>query len=162
MPENLKIDYPVNSTFLGFDYSQNKIGIAVGQRLTGTARGLITLKSHRKKVDWSAIEDLLQQWHPVALIVGLPLTMDGEEQETTESAKIFGNQLNQRYNLPIHFMDERLTSREASHILGYDGHTSPQRHSKAGKKVKKNKQQGHDIDRVAAELILQSWLNEFS
>lgn len=161
MPDNKNMDYPLNSTFLSFDYSQNKIGIAVGQRLTGTARGLMTLKSHQKKVDWSAIEELLQQWNPAALIVGLPLTMDGEEQETTETAKNFGNQLNQRYNLPIHFVDERLTSREASQILGYDGHTSPRRYSKAGKKVKKNKQQGHDIDRVAAELILQSWLSEF-
>ncbi|MCU7836430.1 MAG: Holliday junction resolvase RuvX [gamma proteobacterium symbiont of Taylorina sp.] len=151
-------DYPASSTFLGFDYSQNKIGVAVGQRLTGTARALITLKSHHKKPDWSAIEQLIQQWHPAALIVGLPLTMEGEEQETTETANIFGKQLNQRYNLPIHFMDERLTSREASQILGYEGHTSPRRYSKAGKKVKTNKQQGHDIDRLAAQLILESWL----
>ena len=153
-------DYPVSSTFLGFDYSQNKIGIAVGQRLTGTASPLSTLISHNKKIDWSGIEQLIQQWHPVAFIIGLPLTMDGEEQETTEAVKIFGNQLNERYNLPIHFMDERLTSREASHLLGYEGHTSPRRHSKPGRKVKKKKQNGHDIDQLAAQLILQSWLNE--
>ena len=161
MPEAV-IYYPLNSTFLGFDYSQNKIGVAVGQRLTGTARGLTTLKSHNKKVSWPAIEELIQQWHPVALIIGLPLTMEGEMQENTEMAKTFGKQLNQRYNLPTHFMDERLTSREASQLLGYDGHTSPRRHSKKGKKVKKNKQLGHDIDQLAAELILQSWLNEFA
>jgi len=160
MPDKNDINYPLSSTFLGFDYSQNKIGIAVGQRLTGTASSLSTLISHNKKIDWQGIEQLLEQWHPAALIVGLPLTMEGEEQETTESAKIFGNQLNERYNLPVYFMDERLTSREASHLLGYDGHTSPRRHNKAGKKVKKHKQQGHDIDRVAAQLILQSWLNE--
>lgn len=158
--------YPLTSTFLGFDYSRNKIGIAVGQRLTGTASSLTTLLSHgdrhsnSKKVDWPGIDQLIEQWRPVALIVGLPLTMEGEEQETTETAKIFGNQLNERYNLPIHYMDERLSSREASHLLGYDGHTSPRRYSKTGKKVKKNKQQGHDIDQVAAQLILQSWLNE--
>ena len=156
------MDYPLSSTFLGFDYSQNKIGIAVGQRLTGTANALTTLKSHHKKVDWQNIDRVLNEWHPAALIVGLPLTMDGEEQETTETAKLFARQLNKRYNLPVHFMDERLTSREASHILGYDGHTSPRRHSKAGKKVKKHKQQGHDIDQLAAQLILQSWLSEYS
>ncbi len=153
-------DYPLSSTFLGFDYSQNKIGIAVGQRLTGTATALTTIISHNKKVDWPGIELLLEQWRPVAFIIGLPLTMEGEEQETTEAVKIFGNQLNERYNLPIHYMDERLTSREASHLLGYEGHTSPRRHSKPGKKVKKKKQQGHDIDQLAAQLILQSWLNE--
>ncbi|WP_198263649.1 Holliday junction resolvase RuvX [sulfur-oxidizing endosymbiont of Gigantopelta aegis] len=153
-------DYPLASTFLGFDYSQNKIGIAVGQRLTGTASSLTTLISRNKKIDWVGIEELLKQWRPVAFIVGLPLTMDGEEQETTAAVKIFGKQLNERYNLPIHYMDERLTSREASYLLGYDGLTSPRRHSKPGKKVKKKKQQGHDIDQVAAQLILQSWLNE--
>jgi putative Holliday junction resolvase len=153
-------DYPITATFLGFDYSQNKIGIAVGQRLTGTASSLTTLISHNKKIDWSGIEQLIEQWRPIAFIIGLPLTMDGEEQETTEAVKIFGNQLNERYNLPIHFMDERLTSREASHLLGYEGLTSPRRHSKPGKKVKKKKQYGHDIDQLAAQLILQSWLNE--
>lgn len=162
MTETISTDYPLSSTFLGFDFSQNKIGIAVGQRLTGTANALTTLKSHHKKVDWQGIDRILEEWRPAALIVGLPLTMDGEEQETTETAKIFGKQLIERYNLPIHFMDERLTSREASHILGYDGHTSPRRHSKAGKKVKKNRQQGYDIDQLAAQLILQSWLSEFS
>ncbi len=132
-------DYPITSTFLGFDYSQNKIGIAVGQRLTGTANALNTLISRNKKIDWPGIESLLEQWHPVAFIVGLPLTMDGEEQETTEAVKLFGQQLNKRYHLPTHYMDERLTSREASHLLGYEGHTSPRRHSKPGKKVKKKK-----------------------
>lgn len=153
-------DYPLTSTFLGFDYSQNKIGIAVGQRLTVTASSLTTLINHNKKIDWSEIELLLEQWRPVAFIIGLPLTMEGEEQETTETVKIFGKKLNERYNLPVHYMDERLTSREASHLLGYDGLTSPRRHSKPGRKVKKKKQQGHDIDQLAAQLILQSWLNE--
>lgn len=160
MPDSGNKNYPLASTFLGFDYSQNKIGIAVGQQLTGTASSLTTVICHHKQVDWNAIDKLLEQWRPVALIIGLPLTMTGEEQETTEAVKIFGNQLNERYNLPIHYMDERLTSREASNLLGYDGITSPRRHSKPGKKVKKHKQQGHDIDRVAAQLILQSWLNE--
>ncbi len=153
-------DYPLSSTFLGFDYSQNKIGVAVGQRLTGTARGLTTLKSPNKKINWMAIKDLIAQWHPVALIIGLPLTMEGAEQEATEAVKLFSRQLSKHCNLPIHFMDERLTSREASHLLGYEGITSPQRYSKPGKKIKKNKQQGHDIDQLAAQLILQSWLNE--
>lgn len=160
MPDNSDNNYPVTSTFIGFDYSQNKIGIAVGQRLTGTASSLTTIISHNKKIDWRTIDQLLEQWRPVALIVGLPLTMEGEEQETTETAKTFGNLLNERYNLPIHFMDERLSSREASQLLGYDGLTSPRRHSKAGKKVKKHQRLGHDIDQLAAQLILQSWLNE--
>ncbi len=153
-------DYPLSSTFLGFDYSQNKIGIAVGQRLTGTASSLITLLNHNKKIDWPGIEQQIAQWHPAAFIVGLPLTMDGKEQESTRAVKNFGRQLSERYHLPIHFMDERLSSREASHLLGYEGLTSPRRKSKPGKKVKKKKQYGHDIDQLAAQLILQSWLHE--
>jgi putative Holliday junction resolvase len=160
MPEREKTAYQPDAAFLGFDYSQNKIGIAVGQKLTGTASALTTLISHKKTPDWNSIEKLISQWRPAALIVGLPLTMDGEPQENTELAKLFGNQLNERYNLPIHYMDERLTSREASHLLGYEGITSPRRQSKPGRKVKKTKRQGHDIDQVAAQLILQSWLNE--
>ena len=160
MPEQ-SADYPSHSTFLGFDYSSNKIGIAVGQRLTNTATPLTTLISHQKRIDWDGIEQLIRQWHPTALVIGLPLTMDGEEQETTRAVKIFGNQLNERYNLPVHYMDERLTSREASEMLGYDGITSPRRKSRPGKKVKKHQQQGHDIDQVAAQLILQGWLNSF-
>ncbi len=160
MPET-PADYPSHSTFLGFDYSSNKIGIAVGQRLTGTATPLTTLISHQKRIDWPAIEQLITQWRPTALIIGLPLTMDGEEQETTTAVKIFGDQLNERYNLPIHYMDERLTSREASEILGYEGITSPRRKNKPGRKVKKHQKQGHDIDQVAAQLILQGWLSSF-
>lgn len=145
--------------YLGFDYSLNKIGVAVGQSLTSSATPLSTLTSPHKKPDWQAISILIQQWKPAALIVGLPMNMDGSAQNTTELAKSFGKQLNQRYNLPIHYVDERLSSREASHILGYAGHTSPLRQAGHGKKIKKNKRQGHDIDKVAAQLILQSWLN---
>lgn len=161
MPDDVqKIAYPSHCTFLGFDYSQNKIGVAVGQQLTGSANPLKTILAINKKENWSVIDDIIKQWRPCALVIGLPLTLDGESQEMTELSKNFGNQLQERYNLPIHFMDERLTSREASHMLGYDGHTSPRRQNRLGKKVKKHQQQGHDIDKVAAQLILQSWLNE--
>jgi putative Holliday junction resolvase len=159
MPE---ADYLFSSQarMLGFDYSQNKIGIAVGQRLTNTASGLTTLICHHKKIDWAAIDEQVNQWKPDACVVGLPLNMNGTEQDTTQLAKKFGQQLKARYHLPVYFMDERLTSREASQMLGYAGHTSPRRQSRSGKKIKKQQQQGHDIDQLAAQLILQDWLNQ--
>jgi len=146
-------------SYLGFDYSRRKIGIATGQSLTNTANALDTIKSIAGEPNWSAIGLVVEQWKPVALVVGMPLNMDGSEQDSSEYAKIFGQQLEEKFKLPVYFMDERLSSREASHILGYDGHTSPRRTNKPGKKVKKKQRDGKDIDSMAAQLILQSWLN---
>ncbi len=146
---------------LGLDYSQRKIGVATGQTLTNTASPLTTMMNlEGGKIDWKKLDDIVSQWKPIRLVVGLPVNMDGSEQATTVAARKFGQKLEQRYSLTIDFMDERLSSREASHILGYEGITSPRRNSRPGKKVKKNKRKGNDIDSVAAQLILQSWLNE--
>ncbi|MFK5985165.1 MAG: Holliday junction resolvase RuvX [Pseudomonadota bacterium] len=148
---------------IGLDYSRRKIGVATGQTLTNTASALTTVMNlEAGKINWGKLDEIISQWHPVALVVGLPLDMDGSEQATTKAARQFGKQLEKRYSQTIHFMDERLSSREASHILGYEGITSPRRNSRPGKKVKKNKRTGNDIDSVAAQLILQSWLNEQS
>lgn len=148
--------------FIGFDFSSRKIGVATGQSITSTATALITVKSVDGQPDWTKISDIMKQWSPDALIVGLPLDMDGQEQKTTIAARHFGNALVKRFKLPLYYMDERLTSREASHLLGYDGHTSPRRQSTIGRKVKKSNRHGENIDSKAAELILQSWLNEQS
>ena len=148
--------------YLGFDFSYRKIGVASGQSLTKSATALTTIKGVDGQADWTKIQQIIEEWKPTALIVGLPLDMDGKEQKTTQAAREFGQALSNRFHLPIHFMDERLSSREASHLLGYDGHTSPRRISQKGKKVKKQHRDGENIDSKAAELILQSWLNEQS
>lgn len=148
---------------LGLDYSRRKIGIATGQTITATASPLTTLFNEAGQVNWIKLDEIIKQWKPACLVVGLPLNMDGSEQATTVAARKFGQQLQKHYCLPVNFMDERLSSREASFILGYDGITSPKRtfryNNSPGKKVKKNKRNGSDIDSVAAQLILQSWLN---
>lgn len=146
---------------IGLDYSRRKIGVATGQTLTNTATALTTIINlDGGKINWEQLDEIMAQWKPVHLVVGLPIDMDGNEQATTIAAKAFARQLQKRYAIAINFMDERLSSREASHILGYDGITSPRRNSRPGKKVKKSKRKGNDIDSVAAQLILQSWLNE--
>ncbi len=145
---------------IGFDYSLRKIGVATGQTLTATATALTTLINPSRGVpDWKAVDHIIEQWSPSLLVVGLPLTMTGEEQQTSQYARDFAEQLKQRYQLPVSLMDERLSSREASHILGYDGITAPRRESKKGRKVKKSQRRGDNIDAMAAQLILQSWLN---
>jgi putative Holliday junction resolvase len=136
----------VNRTFLGFDYGTKRIGIAVGQEITATARALTTLNSKNQKPDWEAISKLIAEWQPDLLVVGLPLHMDGTEQPVTDAARRFGNQLKGRYNLPVEMMDERLSSHEAESLLDQGS-------------ARKGKRLNQPIDDLAAQLILQSWLD---
>ncbi len=128
-------------TFLCFDFGTKRIGIAVGQELTRTATALVTLNSPDGGPDWTNISRLIEEWQPDALVVGLPLYLDGNESESSRLARRFGNRLAGRYNLPVFTADERLSSSEAEAILAGQG-----RFDKA------------DIDKLAAQLILQSWL----
>jgi len=131
-------------TLLGFDFGTRRIGVAVGQTVTGTARPLSTLHSQNGGVDWAAVTELIREWQPEALVVGLPVHMDGTEHELTARARRFGNRLAGRYNLRVFFVDERLSSDEAERLLATEGH-------KGDKGA---------VDRVAAQLILQSWLDQ--
>jgi len=128
-------------TLLGFDYGTRRIGIAVGQTLTGTARPLTTLPSRHGKPDWEAIGRLIHEWQPDRLVVGLPLHLDGAEQPLTDQARRFGRQLEGRYNLPMEWVDERLSSEEAERELG-------PAHDKAA------------VDAQAAAVILRDWLQQ--
>ncbi|MGE0082171.1 MAG: Holliday junction resolvase RuvX [Thiohalomonadaceae bacterium] len=131
-------------TLLGFDFGTRRIGVAVGQTVTRSARPLCTLRSRDGGVDWAAITRLLEEWQPEALVVGLPVHMDGSEHELTARARRFGNRLAGRYNLRVFFVDERLSSDEAERQLAMEG--------RAGDK--------EAVDRVAAQLILQAWLDQ--
>lgn len=134
-------------TLLGFDYGTRRIGVAVGQEVTRSVTPLTTLASKTGKPDWQAITRLIAEWQPELIVVGLPLHLDGTEQELTQRARRFGNQLKGRYNLPVEMMDERLTSYEAEQLLDSS-------HSGAGR------QDPGAIDQVAAQLILQSWFDQ--
>lgn len=133
-------------SFLGFDFGTRRIGVAVGQELTRTAEPLTTLHASAGGPDWQAIDRLVADWRPDAMVVGLPLNMDQTEHEVTEAARRFGNQLRGRYNLPVHLVDERLSSIEA------------ERHLRDSALPKHKRQAREAIDQVAAQLILESWL----
>ena len=135
----------LNGPLLGFDFGSKRIGVAIGQTLTASARPLVTLNNRDGAPDWQAIGALIEQWQPVALVVGLPLNMDGSEHEMTRAARRFGNRLAGRYNLPVHHVDERLTSIEAEERLSEMG--------------KRDYDKG-EIDRLAAQSILQTWLEQ--
>lgn len=131
-------------TFLGFDFGEKRIGTAVGQNITNQARPLITITTQEGEPNWNAIQTLIDEWRPHALVVGIPYNMDGSEQFTTALAKAFALQLNRRFQLPVYEIDERLTTVAARDEVFAQG----------GYKALKNKQ----IDCYAAKLILETWL----
>lgn len=127
--------------FLGFDYGTKRIGVAVGQQLTRSASPLETL-AVKDGPDWAAITRLISTWKPSALIVGLPLNLDGTEHALSAAARRFSNQLHGRYNLPVHTVDERLSSYTAQHraVTWRSGRSK------------------ENIDEIAAQIILEAWL----
>jgi len=126
-------------TLLGFDFGKQRIGIAVGQSITGTATALCTISSHHGKPDWDRISDLIDRWQPDALVVGMPLHDDGTDSDISKAARKFIRQLDGHYGLPVHTMDERLSSH-------------------AAKQYMKQSTSKQEIDAVAAMIILQNWL----
>ena len=127
-----------STTVIGFDFGSYWIGVAVGQTLTRQATPLPALRNN----DWKAIKRLLDEWCPQRLVVGLPLSMDGDDQEMTARAKRFGRQLHGRFGIETDMVDERLTTREAYQIA-----EESQRHRSKP-----------EIDSLAAALITEFWL----
>lgn len=138
-------------TYLAFDYGSKRIGAAVGDSLTQTARPLSAIAMHSKP-DWLAIDKLIQKWRPAALIVGLPLDEDGSEQAITEPARHFARSLQQRSGLAVHLIDERYSSRAADYELR-DARSS----GRMNRRVRKG-----DRDGQAARIVLEQWLTEQS
>jgi putative Holliday junction resolvase len=129
--------------YLSFDFGLKRIGVAVGQTVTGSARGLTTLKANEGIPDWPEVQTLIDTWRPAGLVVGLPLNMDGTTQAITESTKNFIKALQEKSSLPVFEMDERLSTIAARDEI----------FSKKGYKGLKKA----EVDAVAAKLILESW-----
>ena len=151
------------SRYLGFDFGEKRIGIAIGQIISGTASStgtdsssgtvsanpLQAVKNINGRPEWDEIAAFVEEWKPVALIVGLPLTEDGETQRLTALAKSFAKHLRKRYQLPVHYCDERYSSNEASRIIADNRHHHNRRRANR-----------EDHDTIAAALILEQWLND--
>ncbi len=143
---------PREHTLLAFDYGTKRIGVALGQTLTGSARPLNTIQRRDKASDWSAIAALVATWKPDAVVVGLPLAEDGTEQEMSERARRFMRQLEQRFGLPVHPVDERYSSMEAEARLK-EIPKAPKYGSAEWKSA---------VDSIAAQVILEAWLHEYA
>lgn len=131
----------LDGVILGFDFGLRRIGVAVGQTITRTATPEAIVQSRDGKPDWEHITRLFETWHPQAIVVGLPMRLDGEEQALTQPARKFGQRLNGRYQTPVFFIEEQLSSIEAE-----------QRN--AG-----TKNSSQPIDDHAAQIILENWLD---
>ena len=141
----------MSQTLLGFDYGQRKIGIAVGQTSTGFAEGIATIPADSNAGPWFNIAKLIEDWRPDALVVGLPLAVNGDEPEFARHARKFGRELHCRFQLPVDFVDETLTTDFADAII--------RETTASGKRITKRRKSVRD--QLAAELILQTYLHEF-
>lgn len=134
------------NTVMAFDFGMKSIGVAIGQSITGTASPLKAIRAQDGIPNWENLYLVISQWQPDALLVGLPLNMDGTEQPITTSVKRFAGRLKHKYQLPVFLHDERLSTIDAKAKLfelgGY-------------KKLSKEK-----VDSVSACLIYESWLFE--
>ncbi len=138
---------PVTITsVLGFDFGKKRIGIATGQTITSTATPCKTILQIDGNPDWAAIHTEIQQWKPQALIVGMPYHIDGSENKMTAAASQFAYELEKRFQLPVYEINEALSSQQAEQIL------------KKSKKI--NQQNKAEIDKMAAAIIVQRWLDE--
>ncbi|WP_066455003.1 Holliday junction resolvase RuvX [Castellaniella caeni] len=103
---------------LAFDFGLKKIGVALGNTLTGQARPLVILTPATRQLRFAQVAALLAEWQPDRIIVGLPLTLDGGEQPASQHSRRFARQLEGRFHLPVELVDERGSSLEAQRILG--------------------------------------------
>lgn len=136
---------PAWKLVLGFDFGSRQIGVAVGQGLTRQARPLTTLQARDGTPRWEEIEALIREWQPDALVVGLPLNMDGSPSEMSARAQKFANRLHGRFGLQVFTHDERLTTFAAKGERMQQGDH--------GRNYRDN-----PVDALAASLLLQGWL----
>jgi len=134
------------STILAFDFGTRHLGVAVGDSEARLAHALGAIHVESNAARMGEIAALVREWQPAKFVVGLPLSLDGEEQEMSARARRFARQLEARFGLPVDLADERLSSASAEEGL-----------RAAGRGGRKHKQLVHG---EAARIILQSYLDE--
>lgn len=131
---------------LAFDFGLKRIGVAVGEWETRCAHPLDAIAEEANARRFAHIEALVAEWRPTELVVGLPLTLAGEEHELTRRCRRFANQLHGRLRLPVRLVDERLTSAEAESRL-----------KEAGVQGARRRQA---VDSLAAQRILDDYFEQ--
>ena len=129
---------------LGLDVGSKRIGVAVSDLLGITAQGLETLQRQNKRLDFEKLAKLIREYKIAQIVVGYPLRMSGEQGLQAEKMQRFADELRERFQLPVHLWDERLTSAQANRLLRATDMSIRRR--------------GQVVDQMAAVLILQSWM----
>jgi putative Holliday junction resolvase len=137
---------PAPTTILAFDFGLRRIGVAVGQSVTGSASPLAVVANRETGIDHDAIAALIREWRPSRLVVGMPAHADGSDSDMQQPVLAFIEEL-QRYDLPITTVDERYTSVEAERVL--------REARAAGTRGRISKE---DIDSAAAVFIAERYL----
>ena len=137
---------PATKTILAFDFGLRRIGVAVGQSVTGSASPLAVIANRDTGIDHDAIHALIREWRPARLVVGMPAHTDGSDSDMRQPVLAFIDEL-RRYELPISTVDERYTSVEAERTL--------KQARAAGTRGRISKE---DIDSAAAVFIAERYL----
>ena len=138
----------LHSRIMGLDVGSKTIGVAVSDPLGITAQGLDTLRRKNKRQDFEELARLLREYNVQEIVVGYPLRLSGAEGTQSEKIRQFAEELRKKFKLQVHLWDERLTSSQANRIL-----------READLSIRKR---GQAVDRMAAVLILQSWMDSRS
>lgn len=133
-------------TYLGFDAGAQRLGVASGETITGSAQPLTVLRCGDGQPDWEAVAALIGRWRPVGLVVGQPLHADATASASTRLTDRFAKRLQELTGLPVYRIDERLSSRAAAERLRLAGRPAGARRERA-------------LDAVAAQIILETWFS---
>lgn len=137
------------SVVIAFDFGLKRTGVAIGNTLTGSASPECTLSSKDEKPDWDGITGLISEWKPSRIVVGMPTELDGSDSPLKQRIERFCNQLRGRYNLEVDQENEQFTSIEAAARL--------KQLRKNGRKQKVTK---CEVDKIAATIILENWMQK--
>ena len=141
-------DLKIQGRVLGLDVGSRRIGVAITDPLGITAQGLETLERQNKRYDFEYLRRLIRDYEIKEIVVGLPLRMSGAEGTQSEKMRAFADDIRKKFRLPVHLWDERLTSAEANRFLRETDLSIEKR--------------GKAVDRMAAVLILQGWMEQQS
>src|ERR1700676_4277894 len=139
---------PGHSRIIALDVGSKRIGVAITDPLGITAQGLDTIQRQNKRRDLEALRQVLAKYQVREIVVGLPLRLSGAEATQSEKMRRFGDDLQAHFCVTVHLWDERWTSTEANRLL-----------RETDLSIKKR---GQAVDRMAAILILQSWMEAHS
>lgn len=137
-----------DATVLGFDVGSRRIGVAIGSAFGMNARAVAVVDVSANGPDWNALDKLHREWRPGGMVVGDPLTLEGDDQPNRKRAHAFARQLRQRYQLPVVLVDERSSSVEAARIFATERAEG-----------RKRRRDAANLDAVAAAVIIERWLS---